>query len=319
MDNKKLENEKKIVLRQGKKRKSVHEPKNQSQQKTTYTRKYLKVKLKNDKKLNTKLINSRNYMNKKLKRNSTVNYEKIDIIQKDNQQALPNDLDELVNDEDIKKAQKEAFEFLNRTQNEDGSHSAIICVCCEWFIIGTEKIHWVSTAKLLEQKHRLSTDVWEKIYDCKIPEQLQKQYEVQSPNNMLHGMLLTPKAKRKNDTYTCCQKCFDSLKTKTANAPPKFAIANGFALGSIPEEDISEISDVLSILIAPIRPFMYVVAFRGGSNKQLRGTCSFYSETSLLKKVRTGVSFTSNNPSHAQSVMDTVYEQTPNPNIYVNI
>ena len=45
--------------------------------------------------------------------------------------------DDLVNEEEIKKAQKEAFEFINRTQNEDGSHSAIICLCCEWFIIGT--------------------------------------------------------------------------------------------------------------------------------------------------------------------------------------
>ena len=82
-------------------------------------------------------------------------------------------------------------------------------------------------------------------------------------------MLLTPRAKRKNDTYTCCQKCVDSLKTKSANAPPKFTIANGFVLGPISEQEISDISDILSILIASIFPFLYVVAFRGGSNKQL--------------------------------------------------
>ena len=94
---------------------------------------------------------------------------------------------------------------MNRTQNEDGLHSEIICVCCEWFIICTEKIHWISAAELLEQKHILSTDIWEKIYDCQIPEQLQKQYEVQSPNNLLHDMILTPKKERKNDTDTCCK------------------------------------------------------------------------------------------------------------------
>ena len=35
--------------------------------------------------------------------------------------------------------------------------------------------------------------------------------------------------------------------------------------------------------------------------------------------MRTGVSFTWNDPIHAQSVMDAIYEQNPNPNIYVNI
>ena len=161
MDNEKKERERKIVQRQGKKRKSVHEPKNESHnfrqkiikyvtdvddlvndeeikreekkaleffnknriqmqvqktnfnQKTKAARKYLKrkLKLKYDKKLKQKTKQARLYLKRKLKINSTVNYDKIDRIQYDNQQSLPNDTDELVNDKDIKKAQKEAFKF----------------------------------------------------------------------------------------------------------------------------------------------------------------------------------------------------------------
>ena len=237
---------------------------------------------------------------------------------KKNIYKLPN-IDEFLNDDDIKKAQKEAYEYINRTKNEDGSHSGIVCVCCEWFIIGVEPVNWISETNLLENKHRLSTDIWEQIYECKIPTKLKEQYEVKSTNNMLHDLLLSPFAKKKNDSYTCCQKCYDSLKLSKSKAPPKYAISNGFALGTIPDDVVPEITEILSTLIAPIRPFMYVVAFQGGANKQLRGTCSFYSDSSSLKKVRTGVSFTSSNPGHSQGAINTFYEQNLNPNIYVSI
>jgi hypothetical protein len=38
---------------------------------------------------------------------------------------------------------KEALKFLHRTQNAE-KHKSIVCVICDWFIIGTETIHYLS-------------------------------------------------------------------------------------------------------------------------------------------------------------------------------
>ena len=64
---------------------------------------------------------------------------------------------------------------------------------------------------------------------------------------------------------------------RTKNVPPKFAIANQWTLGKIPD-NISEgmISEVMAAMIAPIRPFAYLINFSGGSDKKLRGHYSFF-------------------------------------------
>jgi hypothetical protein len=43
----------------------------------------------------------------------------------------------------IECAMKEAKQILHRTQNPTNPqrHRAIVCIICDWFIIGTEKIH----------------------------------------------------------------------------------------------------------------------------------------------------------------------------------
>ena len=64
---------------------------------------------------------------------------------------------------------------------------------------------------------------------------------------------------------------------------------------------------------------MYVMAFKGGANKQLRGTCSFFTDSSMLKKVRTGVSFSSSTPSKKQGVINTLNDHKTNPNIFICI
>ena len=130
---------------------------------------------------------------------------------------------------------------------------------------------------------------------------------------------MSPFSKIKNDSYTCCQKCYDSLELSKLKAPPKYFISNGLALGKLPDDVVLEITEILSMLIAPICPFIYVVAFQGGANKKLRGTCSFYSDSPSLEKVQTGVSFTSSNTVHSQGAIYTFYEQNINLNIYVSI
>ena len=73
--------------------------------------------------------------------------------------------------------------------------------------------------------------------------------------------------------------------------PPKFSIANGFAIRSFPQvikffnkegqrvtrkvED-DEISDTLKAMVAPLRPYGYAFAYLGGTQKSLRCNYQFF-------------------------------------------
>ena len=74
---------------------------------------------------------------------------------------------------------------------------------------------------------------------------------------------------------------------KSSTKPPKYAIANGFAIGEFPEEitrlnprsqrerkrtiNIEDVSNELRALVAPVRPYGYVFAYSGGSHKSIQG------------------------------------------------
>jgi hypothetical protein len=68
--------------------------------------------------------------------------------------------------------------------------------------------------------------------------------------------------------------------------PPKFAIANGFMIGSFPQEiaftnkdgkknvrniNDNELTDLLKAMLAPVRPYGCVFANSGGSQKSITG------------------------------------------------
>jgi hypothetical protein len=98
-----------------------------------------------------------------------------------------------------------------------------------------------------------------------------KQYRVKG----LDGMLLSQRANRNKRGYSMCTSCFTSLKRRppSSNIQPKFAIANGFAIGSftrvipiitvsrrgrhrkINTEDENDVSDVMRTLVSSIRPY----------------------------------------------------------------
>ena len=115
-------------------------------------------------------------------------------------------------------------------------------------------------------------------------------------------MLLSPRASLEHtvengDRYTCCQSCYTSMTSSSrkedGSTPPKFAIANGFAIGHIPKvlayrdsngeicrmtiDPENDLDEKLSAAIAPVRPFGFVHAFTGGSQKSITGHFSFFS------------------------------------------
>ena len=82
--------------------------------------------------------------------------------------------------------------------------------------------------------------------------------------------------------YSCCEGCHRSLFGKS-KSPPKFSIANGFAISHLPDE-FNGISDIIASMISHLRPFAYILSFQGGQNKKLKGTFTFLTTISNKQK-----------------------------------
>jgi len=59
---------------------------------------------------------------------------------------------------------------------------------------------------------------------------------------------------------------------------PKFAIANNFAIGSLPHYLSNLLTDVTSPLLSPIRLFVFVMLYYGGAHKSITGSYSFFNQ-----------------------------------------
>ncbi len=189
----------------------------------------------------------------------------------------PDPVPKLSDQIDVKGSITRAAEYINRTSiGNNGIHAALVCISCDRFIIGTEKFHWLGKDVILEHQDRLSVRSYEAFHGVQLPEELKEQYAVQG----LEGLLLSPRARRQLDEFMCCSQCHRAMqKSRLGKAPPKFAIANGFVIGSIPREIIAEedLSDLISAMISPVRPFSYVFSYLGGAHKSVRGHHQFFS------------------------------------------
>jgi hypothetical protein len=152
----------------------------------------------------------------------------------------------------------------------DQIHQANVCVICDRFITGTAELNWISNIILLQHKSRLV------ISD--INSELQQCYQVLDSD--LHGLLLSPRARvRKNGEYLCCSQCKRALKNyKLDKNPPKYAIANNFAIGTLPQQLRNFLTDVTCPLLSPVRPFAYVMTYSGGAHKAITGTFTFFNQ-----------------------------------------
>jgi hypothetical protein len=113
----------------------------------------------------------------------------------------------------------------------------------------------------------------------------------------LKGLLLSPRATSPNrKMFSCCASCHSSIVrgSREENAsPPKYVIANGFVIGSIPDElkyvdkdgvpqsckfrEEEDLDDIICAAISPVRPFGYVQGWSGGKQKSLAGHFSLFS------------------------------------------
>ncbi len=188
---------------------------------------------------------------------------------------------------EIDKLVKAAIAQAARTQRRDGKHRATVCVVCDRVIIGTEKVHWMTKDRILLNKERLSVKTYVEFYGAKLHPLLVKQYQVEG----CPGLLLSPRSYRIENNFETCSSCFSSLRpcmAKGNKKPPKHAIANGFAIGHIPEtlqidgvnapSDMSNgnISDVMCAAVARQRPYGFIFAFVGGAHQSVMGQFLFF-------------------------------------------
>jgi len=70
----------------------------------------------------------------------------------------------------------------------------------------------------------------------------------------------------------CCRSCHLGLSKKQL---PKYAIANGYFVGS-PPACLTELNDVELAMLTPVKSFGYVFSYTGGKNMKLQGNLTYY-------------------------------------------
>ena len=197
---------------------------------------------------------------------------------------------------------KEAKEILLRTALDDHGlhHAPLVCICCDRTISSCETPLFISKNRLMKHSHRISVESYESFYRVCLPIELISQYSVEG----LEGLLLSKRSRGDHHKHLICSSCNESFRMKHLHsAPPKFSIANGFAIGTVPEQVIShnDISDIMASLIAPVRPFSFIFSYYGGQQKAIRGHYCFFN----------------NDIQHAGSVVHNYQGIGANANVYV--
>jgi hypothetical protein len=165
-------------------------------------------------------------------------------------------------------ATKEAKQFLHRTWDPANPHQhrATVCIICDCFIIGTETIHKLTKEDIGAHSKRLGVKGYEEYYQTTLKAEVKKQYQVQG----LQDILLSPGSSKYPDGYATCSVCYTSMQPQMASkkTPPKFAITNGFVIGSFPQEieffnkegqrvtrkvEYDELTDTLKAMVAQLR------------------------------------------------------------------
>ena len=207
----------------------------------------------------------------------------------------------------IQQARKHDQKRIMQVDGNPNAYRAAVCVLCDRLIIGCESIHKITAESLRSQKNRISVKSYEDYHQVKLKDKLVSQYHIRG--HELEGLLLSPRAKEtktKNGqvAFEACSSCYSAWNNAN-DAPPKYAISNGFAIGHIPTDDIGiedvNITEEMCSLLAPVRPFAFIFAYTAGAHKAIRGHFSFF-EVDL---------------THTGSVMNHFLTTGANPLVYV--
>ena len=110
---------------------------------------------------------------------------------------------------------KMAREYDQRTASDEDKtkHTIPVCILCDRFIMGVEKIMYINKMTLQQHVSRLGVDSFESYYSITLHPELVKQYEVDT----LPGFLLLPRARKCDDKYEACSTCMNGMKLNMIN------------------------------------------------------------------------------------------------------
>jgi hypothetical protein len=93
----------------------------------------------------------------------------------------------------------------------------------------------LSKDRISEPSNRLSVESYERYYGIELKTEARNQCMINDGN--LKDLLLSPGSRKTPKGYTTCSFCFSGMQPNmtTKKLPPKFAIANGFVIGSLPQ------------------------------------------------------------------------------------
>lgn len=90
---------------------------------------------------------------------------------------------------------------------------------------------------LLCHSDQLSVSTYKEYYD-ELPLHPEEVNQYQVDDDDLKHLLLSPRSRLHDQGYECCESCYGSLhysKRRNQDNPPKYAIANSFVIGHLPE------------------------------------------------------------------------------------
>ena len=117
----------------------------------------------------------------------------------------------------IERAMKEAKQILHRTQDPTNPqrHRAIVCIICDRFIIGTEKIHKLTSYQISQHSNRLSVETYKTYHGVELKNELKKQYQVN--DDKLRNLLLSTLSRKYRNGYATCACCYKGMCQSLTN------------------------------------------------------------------------------------------------------
>ncbi len=91
-----------------------------------------------------------------------------------------------------------------------GAHRAHVCVICNRFIIGTEKLCELTKEGIEKHRGRISVESFETYYGISLKPDLIKQYQIYN----MPGLLLSPRYQRRNNTFDSCKNCANGMRPR---------------------------------------------------------------------------------------------------------
>ena len=195
------------------------------------------------------------------------------------------------------------LDVIDRTSTQSLNHKACVCVVCDCFIIGTEKVCWLKEEQLQQKSAILSTCYLESNAGKKLPSDLRDQYKIFG-NETLSDLLLSPRAHSQDGSFMACEICHRNIAYTNSDFPPKFAISNGCCIGKVPNDIIDgEVSEILESSVARIRIFANIYSYNAGAHKAIKGHHIYFL----------------NDPEHVGATFEYLVQSGAPPDIYVMI